>query len=441
MSKYKPYLEEVAQLVEAGNSIANAARVILQKYNIEADEDTARKKFSGLLKRTGLSPAQESNVVFKPIPPYPSTKPSSNMATWEENGNNASTTFTVPLSERIKTLEDALKHCQADLTQWEVTNWRFNTWETGSKEKVYQVRISFKRKDPNKVDIRDNINDIINILKQNAPDYKPFLRQPNQDHGNLVEFCAYDLHYGKLCWAPETGENYDSKIAEQRLMTAVVDAMDEVEPYNIDRILFAVGNDFFNVDNAKNTTHAGTPQSEDSRWQKTFLGGVNLLIQAIDYMREFAPVDVVVVQGNHDWERIFYAGVVLEARYANCDNVTIDNTPTARKYYRYGNSLIGMTHGDNEKQTDLPMIMAQECPQDWAETKYREFHVGHFHHNKTRSWISDKDYIGVKVRTLRSLSGQDAWHTSKGYIGNTQSAETYVWSKFAGLRSIRYYNV
>ena len=44
-------------------------------------------------------------------------------------------------------------------------------------------------------------------------------------------------------------------------------------------------------------------------------------MKSIDYLAQFAPVDVVVVQGNHDFERMFYVGEVLDAMYHKNKNV------------------------------------------------------------------------------------------------------------------------
>ena len=41
------------------------------------------------------------------------------------------------------------------------------------------------------------------------------------------------------------------------------------------------------------------------------------MVTAIDYLKEIAPVDVVVISGNHDYERMFYAGDVIAGWYRN----------------------------------------------------------------------------------------------------------------------------
>ena len=45
--------------------------------------------------------------------------------------------------------------------------------------------------------------------------------------------------------------------------------------------------------------------------------------RAINYLANTAPVDVIVVQGNHDYERMFYAGEYLRAFFKNDERVEL----------------------------------------------------------------------------------------------------------------------
>lgn len=449
-TKYAQHYDEFQTMVSSGMSRGQAARNIVSKYRIDSNPESVRKEFNKRSKRMGSTIDNTGlgtvNITAPNVAPRADSFGGSSYQ-WNEANHAADLSFRT--TRVIKSLDDALEEANVDLSVWEVANWRFNVWEGPTSSdagqdvvKYYQVKISFKKKDVDKLDYVQMSETLLPMLSKAAPAYKAVKYETNElKRGVMVEFCAYDLHYGKLCWAPESGENFDSTIARERLGAAVSSSFNAVSPYNIDKILFVVGNDYFNSDNANQTTHAGTPQTDDHRWQKVFAGGVALLVETIDYMAQFAPVEVMVIQGNHDWERIFYAGTVLEARYANCEYVNVNNIPTPRKYYKYGKNLLGFTHGNNEKVNDLPMIMAQEASADWAATRYREFHLGHLHHNETKTWISDKDYIGVKVRRMRSLTSNDAWHNMKGYVGQTQSAETYVWDKEYGLVSVHYHNI
>ena len=80
--------------------------------------------------------------------------------------------------------------------------------------------------------------------------------------------------------------------------------------------------------------------------------------------------------------------------------------------YRFGNTLIGSTHGDGAKLPDLPLIMANDAPNDWAKAEHRVWHVGHFHHNQR---FAQKDLVGCEVETHRTLAASDAWHHHSGY--------------------------
>jgi hypothetical protein len=53
--------------------------------------------------------------------------------------------------------------------------------------------------------------------------------------------------------------------------------------------------------------------------------------EVIDKCASIAPVDVIIIPGNHDEERTFYMGDALACRYEGNPNVTVDNSPKTRK--------------------------------------------------------------------------------------------------------------
>lgn len=340
-----------------------------------------------------------------------------------------------PKNYRIKTLDDLIEQCDIDLDTWEVDRYIVNKWEVGSNvdgqiitEPLFQVKAWLKR---TKFDVELFREGLVADLKKYTKHSK--LERPNPLGSCMLEINIFDLHFGKLCWGEETGEDYDIKIAEKRFLRAIETLLKRAEGFDIEKIVFPIGNDFFNSDNLRNTTTAGTFQDEDLRWQKTYRKGRELIVKAIDRLCQVANVEVVVVQGNHDFERSFYLGDALECWYDKDENVNVDNNANPRKYIHYGQCLVGFTHGNNEKVANLPMIVAQERSEIWAKTKYREVHLGHLHHKREIKWISTQEYNGVVVRYMRSLSGTDAWHNQKGYKGSVQSAEAFIWEKNEGL--------
>lgn len=306
----------------------------------------------------------------------------------------------------------------------------------------FQVKLFLSRK--RSKDQQSAFNEFLESIRDNAPKFNKIphpgahlqdgevLFIPKKKY--LLELSLPDLHIGKLSWEDESGENYDTKIAIDRYNQSMTKLLDHVRHYKdeIEEILLPIGNDLFNIDNKNNMTTAGTPQHVDSRWQQMFLKAKGLLINNINELKQIAPVKVVMVSGNHDQQTVFYLGSVLEAYYHNTANVIIDNSPTQRKYHAYGINLIGFTHGNEEKHQELGLIMATEKPVEWAASKCRQFHLGHFHSRKTTKYLDVQEFQGFTVRVLPSLSGTDAWHNSKGYM-SMKSAVAYLYAKDNGL--------
>ena len=247
----------------------------------------------------------------------------------------------------------------------------------------------------------------------------------------MLEIPIVDLHLGKLAWLPETGENYDYKIARQRYQSVLNEIYSRAQEKRIERILFPIGNDYFHFDTIQTTTTAGTPLDSDLRWQKMFTIGVEMLIWGIDKVAELGPVDVLSIPGNHDFMTNFYAAKYLEAWYKDNDRIKVSTDPKARKYFEYGNNLIGYTHGHKEKGRIFGNMQV-EAPKAWGRTLYREFHTGHLHSEQV------KEANGVIVRTLSSITGTDSWHFEHGYAGSIKKQQSFLWHKENGLCEIWY---
>lgn len=340
----------------------------------------------------------------------------------------------------VKTLDQIISEAKIDLRVWSVDRHVINKWDVTNKlGKTYQnwqVKVWLSK--------REEVQQVIDhekMYKELLASHKPVKYQtwayPKITEHNLLEINIFDLHIGKLCWSDEVNNNYDTKIAKARFVHAIETLVQRVKGYQFERIVFPVGNDFFNVDNHINTTTQGTRQDEDSRWQKTFRTGVHLLVYGIDVLRQLAPVDVLVIPGNHDGTKSFFLGETLAAWYRDDKCVKVNNSANPRKYYEYGNVLIGYTHGNNEKHEALRSLMAHESREAWARTIYKEFHVGHQHRKLSEKHVVKSDFLkeelGVVIRAMSSLAGTDSWHHTMGYVGPVRAAEAFLWNKQTGL--------
>lgn len=265
--------------------------------------------------------------------------------------------------------------------------------------------------------------ELLSIIKESSPISSKIKHKKNSDPV-MLEISLPDLHFGK--------GSLDQLVTE--FVDSVVLLVEKSAGLNIERISIAIGNDGMNSEGMRRATTKGTPQEDSDSWRQTFRTYWTALISVIDYLQTIAPVDVIVVQGNHDFERMFYAGDVISAYYIKNPNVTVNNSYDIRKYYEYGKCMLLYTHGDNEKPHDLPLIMATEKPEMFARTKHREAHLGHLHKEMLN------EYRGIKVRNLPSICSTDEWHKKMGY-DHYRCAQAYIWSPERGLEGFLQVNI
>ncbi len=351
------------------------------------------------------------------------------------------------VDDKVKTVADALKKAEVDLDIWEVERFSINSWEVGMKlttrnEKgavlterpkvlpLWQVKVWIRRKVP-KI-FTDAADGLQKRMAKWAPKYPKVARLKQVQNPHMLEVSVFDAHFGKLAWEMETGQNSDIQATELFYAHAIEDLLRKSSSFNIEEIIFPLGQDFFHIDNPSRTTVNGTVQDVDTRYTKMFEVGTMACVRAIDRLMQIAPVKVLYVPGNHDRTVSWHLVSNLAAWYRNTNDVSVDARPTLRKYIQYGINLIGFTHGNEEAHRDLPNIMASEVPDLWAATKFRQWHLGHFHKKKEMAYRTADSYGPVEVRILPSLSATDAWHAMKGYNAYRRSAEAYVWSKSDG---------
>lgn len=351
-------------------------------------------------------------------------------------------TISSEITTRIVNEQDLLNVYNISLDEWEIEKKVINTWESGAKNDkgeivitpLFQVKLWLKSKQEIK-DLEQIRQEFIEDIKKLSPVVKAKHSQNIAKDPVVVEIDIFDLHLGKISWSNDEKHLYNTDIAS-KLFTECIDYfIENTKHLNIEKFILPIGSDYFQYDISYpfNSTTKGTPQSTDGiNWMDLFRRGRQLLIENIDKLSEIAPVDVIVISGNHDLTKMYYLGDSLSSWYHNNENVTIDNGNSPRKYYQYGVNLLGFTHGSEERINDLALIMASEVPMEWAITKVREFHLGHTHTKSVKNFQPVKEINGVVIRNMSSLSQADDWHMSKGYVCNRRAAECYVWDKQRG---------
>ena len=246
-----------------------------------------------------------------------------------------------------------------------------------------------------------------------------------KDHSKAAFCSPFDLHYGKYAWSEQSGKAYDREAARENLISSAQAIARELILQGVSKVFIGVGSDFFHIDNYQGTTTKGTPQDLSGTPVQIMSEGYELMVHFIDIMRQVAPVELILVQGNHDYMLSATLMMYLAAYYRNTEHVTADISFKYRQYRKWGTTLIGMTHGDGGKMADLPYSMLKEA--DNEEVSFRVWFVGHLHHEKA------VEMKGSKFFQLSSLSGSDRWHHRNQYETSDQGLDAFIIHKFKGV--------
>lgn len=335
--------------------------------------------------------------------------------------------------EQSKNPEYLLRIHGYDPSHWELTNAKSKIWNGFSDNRgiiqLYASSISVKPKTKGL-----SLELIRNTFEEIAKNYSRPIYKPihYEQSGKMLEISIADVHLGKLAWAGDSNDTYNWEIARKRFFHIINDVLTRTQSYKFEKILFCWSNDFFHYDGLSKTTTAGTPQDTDLKFAQMYKIGTTMLIEAIDLLSQFAPVETFYVGANHDKLTSYVAIEHLAAWFRNDPNVKVDTDPKIRKYIEFGKCLIQFTHGHAEGKR-IGEVMPIEAREAWGRTIYHEVHAGHYHSEKTVT----KDN-GVIVRYLNSPTGTDTWHYESAYVGSLKIGQSFIWDKELGLLDIIY---
>ena len=259
-------------------------------------------------------------------------------------------------------------------------------------------------------------------LQSYSPKFKKIARSPVSDPHCLIIDPA-DVHVGKYSSAAETGSHYDIEKAVKQVDDGIDGVLSKAFGFNVDKVIFVIGNDVLHTDSTIRTTTRGTPQDTSGMWHEAFVAAKEMYIRAIEKMLPYSDVEIVFNPSNHDYMSGFMLAQTIEAYFRNSENVKFDVSIRHRKYLKYGNSMIGTSHGDGAKPEIMPQLMAYESPQMWADSVYRYMYLHHVHHK-----MLSKDLIGVAIEHVRTPTPPDSYHHKFGYVGAKKAIEGFIHS-------------
>ncbi len=236
----------------------------------------------------------------------------------------------------------------------------------------------------------------------------------------LTLYPIADAHVGMMAWGEETGSDYDTKIACQRIRDWMGEAVNASPPSKM-AIVLGVG-DLLHANDETNMT----PQNKhvldmDTRQTKTLMMTIDAIAASIEMAAlKHEHVIVRILPGNHDRDAFKVIMFALNERYRENSRIEVDKAPNDFFVFRFGANMIAAHHGDKAKPERLVMGLADTHAVAWGSTTHRFLFTGHRHHEKSA------DIGGMRWEQLRAVTEKDAYATSNSYSARSElQAITY----------------
>ena len=257
---------------------------------------------------------------------------------------------------------------------------------------------------------------ILDSLENAHENYKPF--KPSKSKGKKKENLASlltitDFHLGMYAYEAETGDNWDSEIAERVFLDSIA-AMIEAAPPSKVGILCQLG-DFLHWDwiLSASTPMSGHALDADTRYSKLVELCMYVMTEAVRMMLEkFEQVVVISAEGNHDISGSIWLRKHIKHIYSKDKRVEVIDNDYPYYAYLHGEIMLGFHHGHKMKLASLHKLFASEprFRSMWGKSVAAYIHTGHYHHERV---IEDGGAIAEQHPTL---SGRDAYAARGGYV-------------------------
>lgn len=392
---------------------------------------------------------------------------------FKENKKTGEAVIEIITSEHVKTLADAVRVAEVDLSIWEVDTWQCRQWTTplniksGQKvvklkkvkstgggqsveceeealrwlpsqpmqQQQYLVAMKLRRKTPERLALETLLEEISQHQRILLPAFKkPKLAK--QTPRRALEICVMDVHLGMRCYKPAADNSWSIDEAKDAFMATVEELLGRSRHFGpFEEVVAVIGNDYLHADHVFHTTTAGTPQPEMEAIHHVFVEGQRLMMWYIERLRSVGVhIKVVSIPGNHDRFTSFTMARIIQAYYEGADakDVSVEADASPYKFWKYGVNLIGFEHGHSVKPVRMAALMANETRlKGWQDARYCEWHVGD-QHRKGSSKPMMLEEQGVSVEYLPALTPPNEWHRLKSYNWQKRGAMAFIYDHSQG---------
>lgn len=256
---------------------------------------------------------------------------------------------------------------------------------------------------------------ILDVVEEYEAPAIPKIKRTTKTIDDLCTlYTITDFHLGAYAYAKETGDDWDTDLAEKVLINAFNDLMSGSPDSEL--AIFAQLGDFLHWDGMDAVTPtSGHLLDADTRFSKLVELAIDVCVRVVGMLlTKHKKVHVIMAEGNHDMASSVWMQKLMRKLFADNPRVTVDDSEFPFYAMQHGNVMLGFHHGHKVKNQSLPTLFASEprFRKMWGDSIYTYIHTGHYHH--TEQTMSETG--GAIVERHPTLAGRDAYAARGGYV-------------------------
>lgn len=260
----------------------------------------------------------------------------------------------------------------------------------------------------------------VSALKEEIPAI-PACVPPIKSNENLLNvYTISDYHFGMLAWKPETGDDWDTDIAEKMLIDWFSQSISKSP--DADSCVFAQLGDFMHFDGLESITpSSGHNLDADTRFTRLVRVVIRTVARIIDMLlKKYKKVYVLMAEGNHDLASSVWLRELFAARYLDEPRITVETRPDPYYCYEHGLTSLFWHHSHKHRMAGIDAVFVAKFREVFGRTKFSYAHTGHLHHRDL------KETNLMIVEQHRTLAGADAYASRGGWMsGRSSTVITY----------------
>lgn len=244
-------------------------------------------------------------------------------------------------------------------------------------------------------------------------------------------YVVTDYHLGMLSWPEETGDDWDTDLAERMLVDWFAAAIAASPPAK--RAVFAQLGDFLHWDGMDAVTPASKHLLDaDTRFQKLVRVAIRVLRRVIGLLlARHEQVHLIMAEGNHDPASSIWLRELFRALYEAEPRISVDLSPDPYYCVEHGATSLFFHHGHKRKPANVSDVFAAKFREVFGRTRHSYAHLGHLHH------IDAKETNLMVVEQHRTLAGADAYASRGGWISGRDAVVVTYHAKYGEVARAR----